>query len=179
MKRRNTRTKTAGGLVAVGLSLFLALNASVTAQEEDELMMRRGASQDEILGAFRSIRRQAAAGEHKPIGVAVRIHFAYDSAELTPEAKAELRNYGKILASDDLRGAHWMIEGHTDASGRASYNMKLSERRARAVYNYLLKEYGISPDAFTPVGMGETKLYDPDHPLSGMNRRVRITYVGE
>ena len=163
--------------VAVAMGFLLAMTATVYGQEEDELMMRRGASTDEIMGTLRSIRRPQSKGT--PTALAVRIYFAYDSAELTSETKAELANYGESLAAGEFRGARWAIEGHTDASGSAAYNQELSERRARSVYNYLIREFGMNPDRLEPLGKGESELFDSANPLSGENRRVRITYLGE
>ena len=77
--------------IAVAMGFLLAMTATVYGQEEDELMMRRGASTDEIMGTLRSIRRPKSEGT--PTAVAVRIYFAHDSAELTPETKVELANY--------------------------------------------------------------------------------------
>ena len=162
--------------MAVAMGFLLAMTATVYGQEEDELMMRRGASTDEIMGTLRSIRRPKSEGT--PTAVAVRIYFAHDSAELTPETKVELENYGESLAAGEFKDARWAIEGHTDASGSAAYNQELSERRARSVYNYLIREFGMNPDQFMPIGKGESDLYDPANPMSGLNRRVRITYRG-
>jgi outer membrane protein OmpA-like peptidoglycan-associated protein len=148
----------------------------VYAQGEDELMLRRGASTDEITSNLRSIRRPVS--ESKPNALAVRLYFEYDSAELTPETKNELSNYGKSLASDEFKGAKWAIEGHTDASGSADYNQSLSERRAKSVYNYLIHKFNLNPEQLVPLGKGESELYDPDRPKSGVNRRVRIKYLG-
>ena len=162
--------------MAVGMGLLLAMTTVVYGQDEDELMMRRGASTDEIMDNLRSIRRPKSEGA--PTAVAARVRFAYNSAELTPEAKAELANYGESLVAGEFSDARWAIEGHTDASGSAAYNQDLSERRARSVYNYLIREFGVNPDRLVPLGKGESDLFDSADPLSGENRRVRITYLG-
>ena len=142
-------------------------------------MMRRGASTDEIMGTLRSFRRPASEAEPTAAkALAVRVYFEYNSAELTDETRAELSNYGKSLASEEFKGARWAIEGHTDASGSSDYNKALSEKRATSVYNYLIKEFGMRPDQLVPQGKGESELYDPDNPTSGVNRRVRIKYLG-
>ena len=166
--------KIVGLVVSMGLSLSIMTMAY--GQEKDELMLRRGAQPDEIMSNLRSIRRPVT--DSKPNALGVRLYFDYNSAELTPETKKELTNYGKSLASDEFKGAHWAIEGHTDASGSAAYNQSLSERRAQSVYNYLIKEFNIDPDQLVPEGKGESELYDPDKPQSGVNRRVRIKYLG-
>ena len=164
--------------MVAAVCLLSTTSITVHAQEEDELMMRRGASTDEIMGALRSFRRPQNEAESATIALAVRVYFERNSAALTAETKAELSNYGKSLASDEFKDARWVIEGHTDASGSESYNKELSEKRATSVYKYLIDEFGMSPDQLVPQGKGESELYDPTKPASGVNRRVRIKYLG-
>lgn len=164
--------------MAAAVCLLSTTSIAVHAQEEDELMMRRGASTDEIMGALRSFRRPENETQPATAALAVRVYFERNSAALTVETKAELSNYGKSLASDEFKDARWVIEGHTDASGSADYNKALSEQRATSVYNYLIDEFSMNPDQLVPQGKGESELYDPANPTSGVNRRVRIKYLG-
>jgi outer membrane protein OmpA-like peptidoglycan-associated protein len=164
--------------MAVAMCLLLATSATVYAQEEDELMMRRGAGTDEIMGTLRSFRRPENAAQPTTTALAVRVYFERNSAALTAETKAELSNYGKSLAAEEFKDARWAIEGHTDASGSADYNRALSEQRAKSVYNYLIEEFGMNPEQLVPQGKGESELFDPAAPTSGVNRRVRIKYLG-
>jgi len=113
-----------------------------------------------------------------PSTISIKVYFAYDSAKLTPEAVTVLEKFGAALSQERFKSDKWMIEGHTDAAGNANYNQRLSERRARSVYNYLLHTFNIKPENLIAVGMGERDLYDPDHPFSGTNRRVRIKHIG-
>ena len=70
------------------------------------------------------------------------------------------------------------IEGHTDNSGKADANLKLSEERAAAVKNYLV-ENGIAADRLTSSGYGQTKPIDSNKTKSGKanNRRVEVKLV--
>jgi outer membrane protein OmpA-like peptidoglycan-associated protein len=163
------------GTVA-GMGFLVMLNSTVYGQGGSEKMMGPGAGMDEYMGTLRSIRRPKP--EATPTALAIRIHFAYDSAELTAETKAELSNLGESLAAGEFSGALWAIEGHTDAAGSADYNQRLSERRARSVCNYLIQEFGVNPDRLVPLGRGESDLFNSANPLSGENRRVRIRYLG-
>lgn len=164
--------------MVLSMGLLVATTATVHSQEEDELMMRRGASTDEIMGKLRSIRRPQAEVKAAPTALAIRVYFESNSATLTTETKAELANYGKSLAADEFRNARWAIEGHTDASGTADYNQVLSEQRAKSVYDYLIQEFDMNPDRLETLGKGESELYNPANPHSGENRRVRIKYLG-
>jgi outer membrane protein OmpA-like peptidoglycan-associated protein len=109
---------------------------------------------------------------HPSNGVA--LYFGYDSAELTAEAMNELETLGKALRSPKFDGVFWIIEGHTDASGSAYYNLGLSERRANSAKAFLVTRFHIPPGHLLTVGRGEADLYDPTHPMASINRRVRI-----
>ena len=69
-------------------------------------------------------------------------------------------------------------EGHTDAKGALSYNMKLSERRAYAVRDFLVSK-GVNGELLLAKGLGSTDLAEPDEPLSPVNRRVRIVTLDD
>lgn len=70
------------------------------------------------------------------------------------------------------------IQGHTDSVGRASYNMKLSENRAKAVMDYLVKK-GIDPKRLSAKGFGLTRPMASNDTPEGraQNRRVELKPV--
>ena len=67
------------------------------------------------------------------------------------------------------------IEGHADASGPDTYNLTLSQLRARAVRAYLIEQHGITPERLPFVGKGESEPYDARNPAAPVNRRVVFT----
>jgi OmpA-OmpF porin, OOP family len=69
------------------------------------------------------------------------------------------------------------VRGHTDNIGDASYNQKLSERRADAVAEYMIKQ-GISPVRIRSKGFGETKPLVPNDTEKNRakNRRTEFTF---
>lgn len=81
------------------------------------------------------------------------IHFGFDEATLTPEAKTILKRDIKILK--DNPKAKIRIAGYTSASGTEEYNQKLSERRAKSVQDYLISEGVITRDRLSTIGYGE------------------------
>ena len=111
--------------------------------------------------------------------VSMPVLFAYDSAELTDEAKATLDKLGTVLSSDKYRTSRFRIVGHTDAAGSPEYNLDLSRRRAESATAYLNEKYRIEPQRLTVVGMGERKLLRPDAPLEAVNRRVEVVNEGD
>jgi outer membrane protein OmpA-like peptidoglycan-associated protein len=101
------------------------------------------------------------------------VQFAYDSADLTTAAQASLDVLARVLKDGRLARSKFLIEGHTDAAGSRAYNQTLSERRARSVVRYLVRQ-GVSRNQMRPRGLGETRLADPSRPEAGVNRRVVI-----
>jgi outer membrane protein OmpA-like peptidoglycan-associated protein len=107
----------------------------------------------------------------------VEVYFEYDSAELTSEAQADLRALGEALTRDELSRYSYLIGGHTDANGDAGYNQSLSERRAMAVRDFLLREYAVHPSRLIPWGFGEDRPRTPETPYASINRRVEVALI--
>ena len=82
------------------------------------------------------------------------VHFDFDKSTLKPEAQTILKRNIQLLK--DNPKAKVRIAGYTSASGTEAYNQKLSERRAKAVQEYLINEGGIAPDRLSTIGYGET-----------------------
>lgn len=110
--------------------------------------------------------------------VAADALFAFDQATLSPQAEATLEALGPHLG--DAKGKI-TVEGHTDALGSEDYNRTLSERRARAVRDWLAAKGHLPADA-PVVGFGEdkpiaanTKADGSDDPAGRQkNRRVEV-----
>ncbi len=114
-------------------------------------------------------------GQDREFAMAMRIQFEYDSYALTPEARATLDRVAEVLKNDLMRDKVIMLEGHADATGAESYNLNLSNERARSVQTYLVQEHGIPVDHLPFVGMGETDPFDSADPTNSVNRRVEFT----
>jgi OOP family OmpA-OmpF porin len=68
------------------------------------------------------------------------------------------------------------IAGHTDADGEDGFNQMLSEKRAQAVVDYLVKA-GLPADRFTPMGYGSTQPVASNDTDEGKARNRRIEFV--
>ncbi len=112
--------------------------------------------------------------ELKPRSINLDIHFKVNSVELTDQAKIQLDILSDALASRALKDSRFAIQGHTDASGSARANKKLSKRHAESVMIYLVKIKKLKIIRFEIKGWGEEKLKNPLAPMSGENRRVEI-----
>jgi outer membrane protein OmpA-like peptidoglycan-associated protein len=106
------------------------------------------------------------------------ILFAVDSAVLSAEAKYSLDDFAVVML--DYPKTAILIQGHTDSTGSEDYNLKLSERRAQAVFNHLaLRE--VAPDRMAAIGYGEGYPVADNSTASGrgLNRRVSILVRGK
>jgi len=112
--------------------------------------------------------------------VAMKVEFAYNSAELSPQATKTLDELGKALTSDDLKAYCFVVEGHTDGKGADDYNLKLSERRAQSVVHYLVDRFKIDEGRLQAVGYGKRKPIASNDTEEGRqkNRRVQVANLG-
>jgi outer membrane protein OmpA-like peptidoglycan-associated protein len=116
--------------------------------------------------------------ESKSPNVDVQILFAFDSADILPEARPALDELGKALSDPKLTGGTFLIAGHTDAKGSDDYNLALSQRRAEAVKAFLVETYNVDGGRLAVIGFGEEQLKNKDDPLADENRRVQIVNTG-
>ncbi|RMF07560.1 MAG: OmpA family protein [Alphaproteobacteria bacterium] len=110
----------------------------------------------------------------EPVGPFI-VYFPWDSAELTPEAQAEIRR--AAVAAKENAPVKLLLKGHADTSGPDDYNNALSERRAAAVRNALISE-GVPAGSIETWGYGEGSLavWTEDGVRESMNRRVEIIF---
>jgi len=105
--------------------------------------------------------------------VETSVHFAFDKADLKPKAKEAL---DQLLAEiPNTKGYLVVVEGDTDSVGPATYNYKLSERRAEAVIQYLA-EKNVPAHKIYLIGLGKDKYAAPNTTAEGRakNRRVEV-----
>jgi len=103
-----------------------------------------------------------------------QVHFQNDSAEILPDSSAILEEIADVLNThSDIKGIE--VQGHTDNQGSAPYNLKLSESRAQAVVDALVK-LGVDPLRLQAKGYGDTKPLLPNNNdvNRAKNRRVQL-----
>ncbi|MBP2228968.1 outer membrane protein OmpA-like peptidoglycan-associated protein [Azospirillum agricola] len=106
-----------------------------------------------------------------PNAFGFRINFAFNSAEIPREFQPYIDAVGGLMAQDS--SLVLVVEGHTDAVGSAAYNQTLSQRRAVAVGEYLVRMHHIDPQRIAVAGKGPAEPVMPD-PYDGRNRRVEF-----
>ncbi|OGW41385.1 MAG: hypothetical protein A2Y97_09475 [Nitrospirae bacterium RBG_13_39_12] len=115
----------------------------------------------------------------------IHVNFDFDKSDIRKADEAELKK-----AIDFVRkytGSRVELEGHTDSKGTEEYNQKLSERRAEAVRQYLIKEGAVEKALISTTGYGELRPIAPNETQDGKdnpegraeNRRVEVLIMSE
>lgn len=107
--------------------------------------------------------------------------FDFGKAEIKSKAEQTLDKVGTVISQ--FPEGKVLIEGYTDSKGSQRVNLELSNRRAQAVKDWLVRKKGIAESIITTSGFGETKPVAPNTNPDGsdnpqgrqQNRRVEIT----
>lgn len=110
------------------------------------------------------------------LAIVTNVNFDFDSAKIRSDAAEKLDRVAQILA--DNPDVNVRIVGHTDSTGPDAYNMKLSERRAVSVRQYLAGK-GVSMARMSVMGKGEAEPLVSNNTRAGraVNRRVEFEVV--
>ena len=111
-----------------------------------------------------------------------QLHFRFDSSAITEDSRVILKHSILVLQSHPATTVR--LAGYASAAGSEEYNRKLSERRARAVEDYLIRYGSIAPDRLTIIGYGESRPAeyeavptDIDSDAAHANMRVRFEVI--
>ena len=123
--------------------------------------------------ARNELKIQQLENETLKIDISSEVSFDFDSASLKSAFTPTLNKVADILQRYPNTIIH--VVGHTDSVGSESYNMKLSERRAQSVVDYLSAE-GVSSDRLFAIGKGESEPRATNDTEAGrqLNRRVEL-----
>jgi OmpA-OmpF porin, OOP family len=110
------------------------------------------------------------------IEIKQQVHFATAKYRVLPDSFPLLNQVAQVL--NDFPKMRVSIEGHTDTVGGEASNMRLSQKRAEAVLDYLVAK-GISPERLEAVGYGPTKPIASNKTVKGKakNRRTEFRIV--
>lgn len=100
--------------------------------------------------------------------------FNFDNYDLTAPARENLDKLVQIL--NKYPDTNIEIHGHTDDKGSVKYNQTLSEKRSKAVADYLKKE-NIDPKRLTTKGFGEEKPVAPNDTDEGRAKNRRVEFA--
>jgi outer membrane protein OmpA-like peptidoglycan-associated protein len=104
------------------------------------------------------------------------VTFDFDSASIKPSFSNSLAKVAEVMTRYQ---PNVQIVGHTDSTGDAAYNQRLSEQRASSVANYLIKD-GVASYLISTSGAGESQPRESNATEAGraMNRRVEMFVSG-
>lgn len=123
--------------------------------------------------ATSSATARTARHEAAPSALSLPVLFAFDSADILPQAREQLDSLAegiKLLAPERTV----TVEGHTDAAGSDAYNLSLSQARARSVRDYLVQRHHIEAARLKTIGYGEERPLEGSDPYASLNRRVQF-----
>lgn len=186
--QRSTTMTGAGVGAAVGAAAG-ALSGSGSTSRRDRALIGAavGAAAGAGVGAYMDRQEQQLRESMRGTGVDVErrgddivlnmpssVTFGFDSSELTQGARNALNDVSSILTQ--YTDTRVNIAGHTDSTGDAGYNQRLSERRAESVGNYLAQN-GVTRNRLYMTGYGATQPVASNATEDGraQNRRVEIT----
>lgn len=112
-----------------------------------------------------------AAGAAPSIDLAIQ--FGFNSNQVLPASRKLLQELATALTAPQLVNKRFLIEGHTDSAGLASYNAKLSLARAEQV-RFILVGYQVDAARLNVAGRGSSSPVNASDPSASENRRVRI-----
>jgi len=111
------------------------------------------------------------------VNKSLSIHFTTGSDEIMPGSYFTLDALGETLLA--FGNTFLKIEGNTDSRGQVQANKTLSQRRAEAVRNYLVKNFALPPERFIAEGVGSANPIAANDTEDGraLNRRTDIKVV--
>ena len=158
----------AAGHTAIGAIIGAAVGGTAGVLIGNEMDKRAAEMRKDIQGA-----RIERIGEGIKITFDTGLFFDFDKSDLRPQAITNIESLAKIL--NKYPDTDILVEGDTDNTGTEDYNLKLSERRAQSVANYLMGQ-DVPGARISTVGLGETNPIasnDTDYGRQ-QNRRVEV-----
>ena len=113
--------------------------------------------------------------EAEPVRVELDVKFDFDKANVKQDSYSDIENLAEFMKQYPQTAT--TVEGHTDSTGNAAYNQKLSERRAGAVRDTLVNQFGVEASRINAVGYGKERPVADNATNEGraINRRVEAS----
>lgn len=108
----------------------------------------------------------------EPVRVELDVKFDFDRAVVKQDSMSDIQNLADFMQQYGQTST--VVEGHTDSVGTDAYNQRLSERRANAVRDVLVNQFGVDASRVDSVGYGEARPVADNATAEGraINRRV-------
>ncbi|WP_457934226.1 OmpA family protein [Pseudoalteromonas sp. SCSIO 43210] len=150
-----------------------AIGALAGAAVGDYMDKQEKAFRDELAGSGVEVVRE---GDNLRLVMPSNITFATDQSYISSGFNDTLNAIAKVM--NKYEKTYLSVEGHTDSTGKDSYNMNLSRERAQSVKDYLVNQQIMAARVSTK-GYGETRPIATNESANGraQNRRVEIQIV--
>lgn len=156
----------------------------VISSKDDDAALKRelAALEAEKAGRKFSLRQIREIPEVRALAATIDVEpvtFASGSAAIPAEEARDLADLGRVMQEllDENPREVFLIEGHTDATGKAAMNLALSDRRAESVALALTEYFDIPPENMVVQGYGETELLIDTEESEARNRRVEVRVI--
>ena len=156
---------------AVGAALLVDINTGEVISEADEKQaLAHATKQKPVTHKPENLQPLESLKMHKKL-IFSHLLFGYNSAKLDQKILGYLQTIAQLLKKETTLKLE--ISAHTDDHGQHNANIKLSEERANAVRNYLIKE-GIEKQRLSAKGYGETRPIVPNTNAANRERNRRV-----
>ena len=114
------------------------------------------------------------------IEIKQQINFATGKAIIRGKKSFQILDEVILVLNDNPRIKKLRVEGHTDSTGKKAFNVKLSQSRAQAVVDYMVKK-GIDPERLEAMGFGPEKPIAPNNTAKGraLNRLTEFNIINQ
>ncbi|MGR3703340.1 MAG: OmpA family protein [Paracoccaceae bacterium] len=156
------------------------MNFSATDRDALEAALREAERRD--LGRTFSLRQVREIVEVRELAPQISLEdvtFRTGSAAIEPSEAEQLREIGNLMRRMIRENPRevFLVEGYTDAVGRAAFNLLLSDRRAESVALALTEYFDVPPENMVVQGYGERFLKIPTLEGERQNRRVAVRRI--
>ncbi len=110
------------------------------------------------------------------IEITDKVYFAYDSDRILPKSYELLDNVATVV-NEHTEIPLIFIQGHTDGDGNDTYNLQLSDRRAKSVMRYLIETGKVEKDRLKAKGFGESQPIADNKTEDGKQANRRVEFL--
>jgi outer membrane protein OmpA-like peptidoglycan-associated protein len=105
-----------------------------------------------------------------------QVGFGFDKANLSDEAKAALDSFAQTVKGNN-KNVYIEVQGHTDNIGSEGHNLKLGQKRAEVVRDYLIRAHGFPMHRVAAISYGESEPVADNGNRDGRSQNRRVVLV--
>ena len=175
-----------GAMIGAGIGTAIGCYAGSVWQSRMQAL-KAVAQEENLTMTVEPLQTATSSRQPKEVGLVAQVEdtsmFAIGSSELTTDGRRKVQKIAAVFAQelssdDDTSSQRLLVVGHTDATGSAELNKRLSEQRARNV-SHILQQAGIAANRIYYQGAGSSRPIADNRTIQGrnQNRRVEINAI--